>query len=117
MPTPAEQSSGDEAAALVRSVFGDVVEAQPLDPQYEEDPNSDAEVVELITRVCYFYPQYTLETAELLTDAQVTALLLQAEKQRAIVLYNHTMIAAAPHTKKGKLVDKLINQYKKIIQL
>jgi hypothetical protein len=42
------------------------------------------------------------------------ALLVQAEKQRAIEFYNHTLIAAAPHSKKGKLVEKLIKQYRKI---
>lgn len=110
-----EKVSPEDASARVRAVFGDVVTAKPLHEPEEDD--SDAEVVDLLTRVCYFYPQYDLEKAETLTDAQVTALLLQAEKQRAIVLYNHTLIAAAPHSKKGKLVDKLIKQYKKIIDL
>jgi len=98
----------------VRAIFGDHVTVQPVE-QIRED--SDADVVDLITKVCYFYPQYDLETAQQLTDSQVTALLLQAEKQRAIELYNHVLIAAAPHTKKGKLVEKLIKQYKKITEL
>ena len=87
----------------------------PIRPPVIED--SDAEVVDLLTRVCYFYPQYTLDEAEKLTDSQVTALLVQAERQRAIDLYNYTLIAAAPHSKKGKLVDKLIKQYRKIAEL
>lgn len=102
----------------VRAVFGDSVEVKPVHielPQTEED--LEAEVVDLITRVCYFYPQYNLETAQQLSDSQVTALLLQAEKQRAIELYNQTLIAAAPHSKKGKLVDKLLKQYKKVTEL
>ena len=89
--------------------------AMPIRPPVSED--SDAEVVDLLTRVCYFYPQYTLDDAEKLTDSQVTALLVQAERQRAIDLYNYTLIAAAPHSKKGKLVDKLIKQYRKIAEL
>jgi hypothetical protein len=109
-----EQVSPEEAQARVRAVFGDSVDAKPLtEPQ---DENSDTDVVDLITRVCYFYPQYTLETADKLTQSQVNALLLQAEKQRAIEWYNYTLIAAAPHTKKGQLVDKLIKQYKKIAE-
>jgi len=97
----------------VRAVFGDNVEVKPLrDPTKEDD--SEVDIVDLITRVCYFYPQYDLNTAQELTDSQVMALLVQAEKQRAINLYNHTLIAAAPHTKKGKLVEKLIKQYRKI---
>ncbi|MCA9340785.1 MAG: hypothetical protein KDA17_07760 [Candidatus Saccharibacteria bacterium] len=105
--------SAEEAQAKVRAVFGTVVDAKPLHEPISDD--SDADVVDLITRVCYFYPQYTLETAEQLTSAQVTALLLQAEKQKAIEYYNHALIAAAPHSKKGAMVNKLIKQYRKII--
>jgi hypothetical protein len=100
-------------SAKVRAVFGDKVEVKPLKDPTKED-NDETDIVDLITRVCYFYPQYNLETAQELTSSQVTALLVQAEKQRAINLYNHTLIAAAPHTKKGSLVDKLIKQYRKI---
>lgn len=108
-------TSSDDASARVRAIFGDVVVAKPLyEPKAEND---DAEVTDLLTRVCYFYPQYTLDTVEELTEGQVTALLVQAEKQRAIEFYNQTMIAAAPHTKKGKLVKTLIEQYKKIVEM
>lgn len=105
--------SPEEAQERVRAVFGDTVEVKPIHEPLPED--SDSDFVEIITRVCYFYPQYTLETAQELTDSQVTALLLQAEKQRAIELYQHTLIAAAPHTKKAKLVEKLTKQYKKVM--
>lgn len=110
------KESPEDAIARVQAMFGTSTEAKSVRPKPKTD-DSDADVVELITRVCYFYPQYTLETAEKLTDSQVTALLLQAEKQRAIELYNHTLIAAAPHSKKGKMVDKLIKQYRKIVEL
>lgn len=106
----------EEAVARVQAVFGTEVTVKPVVPELPENEDSDADVVDLITRVCYFYPQYTIEEAEKLTNAQVMALLLQAEKQRAIQFYNLTLIAAAPHTKKGKLVDKLIKQYKKIAE-
>lgn len=111
-----DKVSPEEAAARVREIFGDVVQAQPVKPLDQDDPDSDADVVDLITRVCYFYPQYTLETAQKLTNSQVTALLLQAEKQRAIEYYNQVLIAAAPHSKKGKLVEKLIKEYRKIAE-
>lgn len=110
-----DKVSPEEASARVRAIFGDVVEAKPIHEPVSEDVETD--VVDLITRVCYFYPQYTLETAERLTNSQVTALLLQAEKQRAIEFYNRVLISAAPHTKKGQLVDKLIKQYKKVAEL
>lgn len=107
----------EEAAARVREVFGDSVTVKPIRPEPEVIEDSDADVVDLITRVCYFYPQYTLETAQELTHSQVTALLLQAEKQRAIDFYNQTLIAAAPHSKNGKMVQRLIKNYKKIAEL
>lgn len=110
--------SPEEAIARVRAVFGDKVVPQPIRPVDDNlDPDSDADVVETLTRLCYFYPQYDLEKAEKLTNSQVQALLLQAEKQRAIELYNQTLIAAAPHTKKGKMVDKLLKQYKEIVEM
>ena len=112
-----EKISPEEAVERVRQVFGGVVEAKPVHEPIPESNDSDAEVTDLITRVCYFHPQYTLEAAEKLTNSQVTALLLQAEKQRAIDFYNLTLISAAPHTKKGTLVEKLIKQYKKIAEL
>lgn len=106
--------TGEDAAARVRAIFGDKVDAKPLHAPISED--SDAEVVDLLTRVCYFYPQYTLEAAERLTNSQVMALLVQAEKQKAIEYYNHTLIAAAPYSKKGALVNKLIKNYRKIVE-
>lgn len=107
--------SSEDAVARVRAIFGTTIDVKQIHEPVADD--SDAEIVDLLTRVCYFYPQYTLETAEKLADSQVTALLLQAEKQRAIGLYNLTLIAAAPHSKKGQLVGKLIKQYKQIAEL
>ncbi len=112
-----EKLSPEEAQARVRAVFGDVIEVMPLTEELELAEDSDADIVDLLTRVCYFYPQYDLESVEKLTDAQVTALLIQSEKQKALEYYNLTLIAAAPHTEKGELVETLINQYKKITEL
>lgn len=113
---PDSTPAAEEAAARVRAMFGDNVTAKPLRPVAEEKEDSDADVVEAITRICYHYPQYTIDTAQQLTNAQVNALLLQAEKQRAIDYYNQVLIAAAPYSKKGKMVDKLLKEYKKIIE-
>lgn len=110
-----EKISPEDAQARVRAIFGDSIEVKSIHQPVSDD--SEAEVVDLLTRVCYFYPQYDLESVQKLTNSQVTALLLQAEKQKAIEYYNLTLIAASPHSKKGKLVDKLIKQYKKIVEL
>jgi UDP-3-O-[3-hydroxymyristoyl] glucosamine N-acyltransferase len=107
--------SPDEAQAQVRAVFGDSVTVKPVKP-VEDDKDYDADFVDTITRICYFYPQYTLDTAQKLTQAQANALLIQAERQRALEYYNQTLIAAAPHTKKGKMVEKLLKEYKRITE-
>lgn len=108
--------SGEEAAERVRKVFGDSVTAKPIHEETPDESSTGNDIVDLLTRLCYYYPQYTLEDAENLADSQVTALLLQAEKQRAIDYYNLTLISAAPHSKKGKMVEKLIKQYRKIVE-
>ena len=69
---------------------------------------------ELLAQVCYYYPQYTLETAALLSYRRVTLLLKVVKKQQAMHYYNLTQIAAAPHTKKGHGVKKLSEHFKKI---
>ena len=106
--------SFDEASAKVRAIFGDEVEAKPVPGQAAaSDENAD---VDMLTRVCYFYPQYTIEEADKLPYTTVQALLLQAEKQRATEMYHMTLIAAAPHSKKGKLVKDLLKKYEEIIK-
>lgn len=110
MPTAAET-----AAEKVRRVFGSEVEVRSLHQEKTvEDFESDA--VDTLARLCYYYPQYTLEDADKLTNEQVSLLLLQADKQKAIEYYNMALIVAGPHTKNGKLVEKLIKQYRSIAE-
>ena len=106
--------SAEDSVARVRAIFGETIDLKSASKSSIDD--SGADTGELITRVCYFYPQYTLETASQLTNDEVTALLIQADKQKAIEYYNLTLIAASPHTKKGVMVNKLAKQYKKIIE-
>lgn len=68
---------------------------------------------ELLAQVCYYYPAYTLKTAAQLSYRQVLLLLKVAQKQKATEYYNLTQIAASPHTKKGKGVQKLSDHFKK----
>lgn len=104
-----------EKQALIREKFGDEVSAgvsfqRPPTPDKDRDEDDST-----IARVCYFYPQYDIEAAEQLSASQIRVLLHEAERQRAIELLNHTLISAAPHTKKGSLVKELIKQYKEVI--
>ena len=44
----------EEAQAKVRAVFGENVEVMPLKPPTDSDDDSETDIVDLITRVCYF---------------------------------------------------------------
>lgn len=71
---------------------------------------------DLIATLCYFYPQYTYAQAEKLSYKRIASLLRVAHKQEAIKYKNLTQIAAAPHSKKGAAVKKLLTHYDKIIK-
>lgn len=70
---------------------------------------------EMWARVCYYYPQYTLEQASKLPVRDIKLLLHTANKIHAQNMYDLVQIAAAPHTKKGSGVKKLVEHYKKLI--
>ena len=72
----------------------------------------DAE--ELLSQVCYNYPQYNLDQAARLSYRQVRLLLRTARREQAIQMYNLTQVVAAPHTEKGKGVAKLTEYFEKI---
>lgn len=82
-------------------------------PKSDDSENSNRQTYAL---VCYFYPQYKLEDVEQMPARDVNLLITTAHKQRAIDYMNHVQIAAAPHTKNGEGVKKLIDQYKKIVE-
>lgn len=67
----------------------------------------------LWARVCYFYPQYTLEEASKLTVRDIKLLLNTAKEIEAEKNFELVQIVAAPHTEKGKGVRQLSNLYKK----
>lgn len=67
-------------------------------------------------RVCYYYPQYTLESVATLSVRDLRLLLKMAEKIEAERNYELVQIVAAPHTKKGKGVKDLTDHYRKIMK-
>lgn len=77
------------------------------------DSNSNRKIYAL---VCYFYPQYKLEDVEQMPARDVNLLIKTAHQQKATEYINHVQIAAAPHSKDGASIKKLIDQYKKIIE-
>lgn len=81
-------------------------------PKSEDESNSNRRIYAL---VCYFYPQYKLEDVEQMPARDVNLLINTAHKQKAVEYMNQVQIAAAPHTKKGEGIKKLIDEYKKIV--
>lgn len=69
---------------------------------------------ELYARLCYFYPQYTLQDAESLPSRDVSLLLKVQQKIEAVKMLNLTQIASAPNTKNGAGVKKLVTHFKGI---
>lgn len=72
---------------------------------------------ELYATVCYYYPQYTLKQAQGLSARNIHLLLEVAKKLEAIRMYSLTQIVAAPHTKKGSGVKKLLDHFRKLGQV
>ena len=63
--------------------------------------------------VCYYFPQYTLETASKLSVRDIRLLLGTARRIEAERLYNLVQIVASPHTKKGKGVKTLTDHFRR----
>lgn len=69
---------------------------------------------ELLARLCYYYPQYTLAAARRLPYKDVVLLLKTANKLEAEKHINLLNINAAPNAKNG--VKDMANYYKGIIK-
>ena len=84
------------------------VKAQPIPRNNDKVRNR-----ELWARVCYFYPQYTLQEASKLPVRDIKLLLKIADKMEAEKRYEYVQIVAAPHTKKGSGVKSLTDYYRR----
>lgn len=59
------------------------------------------DTTELLAKLCYLYPQYTLQQARNIPYRHVLILLRVAEKMQAMNYLHLLQIAIAPHTKSG----------------
>ena len=71
---------------------------------------------DLYAMVAYYYPQYTFKEAENLKARDLNILIKTAQKLKAVDYLNLTQIVAAPHSEKGKAVDRLIDDYQSTIR-
>lgn len=72
----------------------------------------DAE--EVFAELCFYYPQYRMSQRHFLSHKYTMLLLKVARRKEAERMYNLTNIAAAPHTKKGQGVKKLLTHFKRL---
>jgi vancomycin permeability regulator SanA len=71
---------------------------------------------EIYAMVCFYYPQYKLSEVQNLPARDIQLLLKTAKKLEASQNYNLTQIAAAPHSKKGAGVKKLLEHFQKVVK-
>ena len=69
----------------------------------------------LYAMVAYYYPQYTLQDAEKLKARDLKLLINTAQRLKAVDYLNFTEIVAAPNSKDGKSIKKLVEKYESII--
>ena len=82
----------------------------------QKAPKSKVEKDDVIARFCFYFPQYKYSEAKKLPYKRIKSMLDVAQKERAIFMYELTQIVAAPNTKKGSGVKKMLEYYKGIIK-
>ncbi len=96
---------------------GKRIQVKPVNPPGRQRKKTrDDLVMERLATLCYYYPQYTLKDAAHLPINQVSLLLRIARRIKAEEYLHLVQIAVAPHSQKGKLVEKLASNYKKTIE-
>lgn len=71
---------------------------------------------DVIALFCYYFPQYKYHEARKLPFKRVHQMLKVAGKEKAKNMLGFMQIIAAPHTKKMKGIQNLIEHYKSIIE-
>lgn len=77
---------------------------------------TESDLLDGIALFCYKFPQYTFAQARRLPYKRVAHLLRIAKKEDARKMVELVKAIAAPHTKKGKSVQEMIQYYKGIIE-
>ena len=86
----------------------EVIEAKSI-------PTKKINVKTRLAEFCWYYPQYSLAVARKMPAKDIILMLGVARKKEAEKYLNLINIVAAPHSKKGKDVKKLVDIYKNII--
>jgi len=79
-------------------------------------PKKQIDEEDFLARFCFYFPQYTFAQARLLPFKRVQQMLTVALKEEARKMHDLTIIVAAPYSKKGQQVKKMLEYYKNIME-
>lgn len=80
-------------------------------------PKKAVSADDVIMRFCYYYPHYSYADAHKLPYRRIIKMLKVALKEQSILLYNLTKAIAAPHTKNGSGVNKMLKDLEQFINI
>lgn len=78
--------------------------------------SSQSDLLDGLALFCYKFPQYTFAEARKMPYKRILHMLKVAKKEDARTMLELVRIVAAPHSKKGKMVQEMIQYYKGIIE-
>lgn len=84
--------------------------------QTQKVPKRQVSVDDILARFCYNFPQYTFVQAQRLPYRRIVQMLKIARKEEARKMYELVQIVAAPHSKKGSGIKKVLEYYKEIME-
>lgn len=83
--------------------------------QAQKIPQKVPSANEILTTFCLYYPAYTFRMAQNMPYRRVVYMVRQARRHEARRMIELTRIIAAPHTDKGKGIQKVIELYQEIL--
>lgn len=78
-------------------------------------PKKTLSAEEKLMRFCFLYQQYTYDEAKKLPARRIHRMITVARQEQARTMYNIVRAIAAPHTKRGQEVKKILEELKDII--
>lgn len=79
-------------------------------------PQKETNWDDILAAFCYYFQQYQFHEAKKLPLQRIMQMLRVARREESKYFLQLTKITASPHTKKGKGVTTLINEYSKDIK-
>lgn len=90
---------------------GRVIQVQKIQQQTKSGGWADT-----VAEFCCYYPAYTFKMARTLPMKRMLQMIRVARRLEAAKYHNLVQIAAAPHSKNGEGVKKLMQHYEGIIK-